>query len=382
MTRNGVMTVAQLELRQRVRSTRWRIMLLIWALVLLLVCGGLTLLALPTDELLRSATPWLYDIIVCFVMGIGLIVAPTLSSTSINGDRADATLALLQATALRPAEIALGKLMAAWLAALAFLAVALPFLLVLVAGGGVSARVFLTHLMILLITLASVCAIGLGLSALTARTSASTVLTYLVVAALVIGTPLAMTILAPAVRDQQEVTIHSLLSSPDQPGAPEDETEPQCTRSVRIEEIHRVERVWWLLAPNPFIILSDVSARYGDVQPEYSPDIGEEVDYYVYYVYYVDVQAGYSPDSPLVAIGEEVDAMRTPEPASRTEAYCTCSECDSVPPEDSRDSSPAHLAFWPASLLFLALLGTGAASAATRCLAVPATTLPRGIRLA
>ncbi|MDO5064414.1 MAG: ABC transporter permease subunit [Actinomyces bowdenii] len=358
MTRNGVMTVAQVELRQRVRSTRWRIMLLTWALVLLLVCGGLTLLTLSTDEPLRSATPWLYDIIVCFVMGIGLIVAPTLSSTSINGDRADATLALLQATALRPAEIALGKLMAAWLAALAFLAVALPFLLVLVAGGGASAWVVLAHLVVLLITLASVCAIGLGLSALTARTSASTVLTYLVVTALVIGTPLAMIIVAPVVRDQQEVIVHSRSSSPYLPGSPEDEAEPQCTQSVRTEEIHRVERIWWLLAPNPFIILSDVSARYGRAQSEYSPD------------------------SLLGTVGEEVDAMRTPEPASRTEDYCTYSEFDSVPPEDSRGSSPAHLAFWPASLLFLVLLGTGAASAATRRLAVPAKALPRGIRLA
>lgn len=358
MNRTGVWTVAQLELRQRVRSTRWRIMLLIWALVLLLVCGGLTLLMLSTGEPLRRATPWLYDFIVCFVMGIGLIVAPTLSSTSINGDRADATLALLQATALRPAQIALGKLMAAWLAALAFLAVALPFLLVLVAGGGASAWVLLAHLGVLLITLASVCAIGLGLSALTARTSASTVLTYLVVAALVIGTPLAMVVLVPAVRDTQEVTIHSLSSSPDQPGAPEDETEPQCTRSVRTEEIYRVERIWWLLAPNPFIILSDVSARHSSGNPRYSPD------------------------SPLGAIGEEVDAMRTPEPASKTEDYCINSEWDSVPPEDSRGSSLAHLAFWPASLLLLALLGTGAASAAARRLAVPAKALPRGIRLA
>ncbi|WP_373887210.1 hypothetical protein [Actinomyces bowdenii] len=235
MTRNGVMTVAQLELRQRVRSTRWRIMLLIWALVLLLVCGGLTLLTLSTDEPLRSTTPWLYDTIVCFVMGIGLIVAP-------------------------------------------------------------------------------------------------------------------------AVRDTQEVTVHTRSPSPHPPGSPEDEGTVQCTQRVETEEIYRMERIWWLLAPNPFIILSDISVRYGGAQPTYSPD------------------------SPLAAIGEEVDAMLTPEPASETEDYCTYSELDSVPPEDSRAPSPAHLAFWPASLLLLALLGAGAASAATRRLAVPATALPRGIR--
>ena len=175
MSWSGIRTVMVLELRQRVRATRWKVMLGIWALVLVLVCLGLTSLLNPGDGY-DYASEALYNFILCFVLGIGLIVAPTLSAMSVNGDRADATLALLQATMLRSREIAVGKLLAAWAAAMAFLAVALPFLLVLTLAGGASWPAFLGHVLVLVVTLGSVCGVGLGLSAMTARTSASAVL--------------------------------------------------------------------------------------------------------------------------------------------------------------------------------------------------------------
>lgn len=190
MSWSAVRTVAVLELRQRVRSTRWQIMLVVWGVVLVLLCGGMTAQAGTTTHHVEEAIPVLYDMTVCFVLGIGLIIAPTLSATSINGDRADATLALLQATRLRSQEIVVGKLVAAWSAALAFLAVALPFLLVFTLLGGASWITLVVHLLILVVVLGTVCAIGLGFSAATARTSASAVLTYLVVAGLVIGSPI------------------------------------------------------------------------------------------------------------------------------------------------------------------------------------------------
>ena len=209
MSWSAVRTVAVLELRQRVRSTRWQIMLVVWGVVLVLLCGGMTALAGTTTHHVEEAIPVLYDMTVCFVLGIGLIIAPTLSATSINGDRADATLALLQATALRSQEIVVGKLVAAWSAAMAFLAVALPFLFVFTLAGGASWTALAIHLLILVVTLGSVCAIGMGLSAATARTSASAVLTYLAVAALVIGTPLATAISATAVQGEQTQIIYT-----------------------------------------------------------------------------------------------------------------------------------------------------------------------------
>ena len=363
----GMRTVMVLELRQRVRATRWRIMLLLWLLVLVLVCGGLSALAAIEGAEPGDTVPPLYDLIVSFVLGIGLIVAPTLASTSINGDRADATLALLQATALRPVDIALGKLFAAWAAALAFLGVALPFLLALVMVGGATPLAFAGHLLVVLVTLASVCAIGLGFSGLTARTSASTVLTYLAVAALVIGTPLATAIASSAVHDQQKVTSHSREYLPQEPGSQDETYTSYCRTSVYYRDIVRTERIWWLLAPNPFVILSDVSVR--------SPHRGtDDTDHW-------------SSPSILEEGGEGVDSMRTPEPARITEDFC--SEDDSGDDtstsgamEGAEDERLKHLAFWPAGLLFLALLGGGGTLTAVRRLAVPAGALPRGIRLA
>ena len=43
MTWTSVRTIMVLELRQRVRATRWRIMLGIWLAVLILLCGGLVI---------------------------------------------------------------------------------------------------------------------------------------------------------------------------------------------------------------------------------------------------------------------------------------------------------------------------------------------------
>ena len=122
LTWHGVRTVAQLELRQRVRSTRWIVALVAWFVVV----GGLTLLitiGLRSDGsgLDRSAGPLLFGAVTYLVLGLGLLVTPTLTSTAINGDRAAGTLATLQVTLLSPAEIALGKLLAAWAAACAFL---------------------------------------------------------------------------------------------------------------------------------------------------------------------------------------------------------------------------------------------------------------------
>ena len=68
MSWSAVRTVAVLELRQRVRSTRWRVMLVVWGIVLVLLCGGMASLAsragiastgsCPPCTTRRSASSW------------------------------------------------------------------------------------------------------------------------------------------------------------------------------------------------------------------------------------------------------------------------------------------------------------------------------------
>lgn len=356
MSWTGVRTVAVLELRQRVRATRWRVMLLIWGVVLMLLSGGLAAVAAVSGSAAEDTAPVLYDLVLCFVLGIGLVVAPTLSATSINGDRADATLALLQATALKSQEIVVGKLVAAWFAALAFLAVASPFLLTFMVLQGATPLAFLGHLLVLTVTLGAVCAVGLGFSAMTARSSASAVLTYLVVTALTIGTPLVTTISTTFVRDTQTRFVYEI----DYDTSSSLAQTCKDTPTVHTVEIYRTERIWWMLAPNPFVALSDISAR---APVEYQQD-----DYYYRY------------PSMLASIGKGVDAMRTPQPEETTDKYCDEPTYDWD--DERQDDLPQHLPFWPASLLFLAILGVGGVVTATRRLATPAGGLPRGVRLA
>lgn len=352
MSWTAVRTVAVLELRQRVRSTRWRVMLIVWGVVLVLLCGGLTALAGMSGGRHEEVVPILYDLTLGFVLGIGLIVAPTLSATSINGDRADATLALLQATALRSHEIVVGKLLAAWLAALAFLAVAAPFLLVFTMTGGASWTALVGHLLILAVSLGAVCAIGLGLSAATARPSASAVLTYLVVTALVIGTPIMMTLSTTAVHGKQR----SIVYSTDYDESTNNKQVCEKDPDIYTSDIVHWERIWWMLVPNPFVALGDVSAR--------AP------------VTDIDPRTSYSP---LGALGLSVDTMRTPQPAEVVSYYCG-NDSHSTWDDDVR--RPEHLVFWPATLLVLGLLGAWSLVSASRRLRTPVRTLARGTRVA
>lgn len=352
MSWTAVRTVAVLELRQRVRSTRWRVMLVVWGVVLVMLCGGLASLAGMSGGRHEEVVPILYDVTLSFVLGIGLIVAPTLSATSINGDRADATLALLQATALRSHEIVAGKLMAAWLAALAFLAVAAPFLLVFTMTGGASWTALAGHLLVLAVSLGAVCAVGLGLSAATARPSASAVLTYLVVTTLVIGTPLMMMISTTAVHEEQRrITYHT-----DYDESTNDEQVCEKDPEVYKSDIVHWERIWWMLVPNPFVALGDVSAR----APVTS------IDPYINY-------------SPLGSMGMGVDIMRTPQPAEVVSYYCG-DDLHSTGNDDVR--RPEHLVFWPVTLLVLGLLGAWSLVSASRRLRTPVRTLARGTRVA
>jgi hypothetical protein len=124
---HGVATVAAQEFRLRIRSGRWRWLLASWFGVLLLFTT-LSWLASPPPPLLPDGERGrpMYDALILFVLAVALFVAPALTAQSVNGDRERGTLATLQVTLLTPAEIALGKLAAAWGTALVFLALSLP----------------------------------------------------------------------------------------------------------------------------------------------------------------------------------------------------------------------------------------------------------------
>ncbi len=381
LTPSGVALVAKLELRQRVRSSRWVIVLVLWFALIALITG-LAFFAMGSQ---RSG-PLLFSVVVFLVLTLGLLVAPALSATSVNGDRAAGTLATLQITLLSPAEIAVGKLLAAWTTALVFLATASPFLaLALLLGRTSVLRVAVSLLMLALILLA-VCAIALGWSAVCARTASSAVLTYLSVAGLAVFTLVFFGLSVPLVTTTDRVTV---LQNPPgvmeqgvippgaepggepeaQPGAEPDVAPGQeqlpIDRSRCVEttaergQVH-TEWTWWLLAANPYVVVADAAPRAP------GPPSGGDVD-------------------PVTQMDEDVlSLIQAGARAARDGASGVVDECWAAYDQtasglpEARNTSP----IWPYGLVIILGLGAIGMVGAVRRLSTPVQRLARATRIA
>jgi ABC-2 type transport system permease protein len=263
---SGVLTVARLEFKLRIRAGRWRWLVGAWFVVLALVTWLVRTAAsqpnIVGDSVERERTlgAVMFGVVVLVVLALALLVAPALAAQSVNGDRERGTLATLQVTRLRAGEIAVGKLLASWGTALVFLAVTLPLALWCYTEGGLSVGRIAGVYLVTALLLGVVCAISLGLSALLARSTTSGVLAYLTVFALAAGTAITFGLVTAST--QQTVTGSSRLC--DGPGA-------NCTETSYETTVARPDRTWWLLAPNPFVVLAD-SAPAGPVRRERLPN--------------------------------------------------------------------------------------------------------------
>lgn len=356
---HGLRTVAVLELRQRVRSTRWKTALIVWflmvGLITLLTTGAFSIVAGDQYGADDSYGGTVYSIVVGFVLFLGLLVAPTLSSGAINGDRNAGTLATLQVTLLSPAEIVLGKLAAAWIAALAFLVASIPFLVWALVGGGVYWVALLTTVLMLALVLGVVCAIGLGFSALVGKTSGSAVLTYLTIGAITAVLPILFGLLVPATTTTESVRVWDV-----EPGYTwEETTAPECEWQTREIDVWHSERTWWLLAPNPFVVVADAQPLNGD--PETLANDGNMLAMLQYGVRYVRTGNDGPQDwcSGYVIDGETAQPESPVEPVQVTDQLV-----------------------WPWGLGFDLLLGAAGVVIAVNRLRVPTGELPRGTRVA
>ncbi|MDM7829793.1 ABC transporter permease [Cellulomonas sp. MW9] len=350
LTWQGVRTVAQLELRQRVRSTRWVVALVVWFVVV----GGLTLLlsGALSSETMGSETetgPLMFGAVVYLVLGLGLLVTPTLTSTTVNGDRNAGTLATLQVTLLSPAEIALGKLAAAWLAACVFLLISVPFLVLALFRGNTPPSALLRVVVIVALLLAAVCGIGLGFSALVSRTAGSTVLTFMSVAALVLLTPTLFGLTFPSITQEEQVTVWAPPASWNYDG------QPECELTTQTRDVSHTERTWWLLGINPFVVVADGAGT----RPTPPPD-----------------DTGGGTADPLGSIRDGVRDLRSPDKV--------LDECwmygEGTAPAAPDRHTPGPV--WPWGLAANLLLGVVGFVVAVRRLTIPSRKLPRGTRVA
>ncbi len=361
---SGVVTVARLELRQRVRSSRWVAVLIVWTALL----GLLTTLIrwavfksytvdgefANTADAARvhaQAGRMVFGIIVFLVLSLGALVVPALSSTSINGDRSAGILATLQTTLLTPLQIVVGKLAASWIVALALLGCAAPFILWAFFEGGTPVSRLLVVLLLLALVLLVVCAIGLGWSAIAARTSSSTLLTYLSVIFLGLGLPLLFAVSVPLVTSQQTVSVRQPDYTDDNNGT----TTVDCVTETQEMSVFHSERSWWLLAASPYVILADAAPKPLD---------------------------GSLTDDPLTAIRTGVrEARLGPDPV-RDWCFDDTGRGSSQHEKERAAQRERLGVTWPFGLGADLLLGALFAGIAVRRLHAPARKLPRGTRVA
>lgn len=282
---DGVLGVLGMEMRQRLRSRGWYIMLGVWFLIIGAVTA-LTWWSWRTQEDLRlqwnagadSMGPGsqIFEIVMAFVLLFGLLVAPALSANAINGDRAGGTLAILQVTLLRPGQIMWGKFLASWIAGMAFLVAAIPFVVFAIVQGGLGFVQIVVCLLMLVVEVGIICAIGVGISALANRPLFSIVVTYLMVAVLTVGTLIAFGL--GALISSGTVAVNQVYYKgiemyqngeiPDQapeiypaPPRPDDVTDEGadyfCYGPLEERQAARTERVAWMLAMNPFVVVAD-----------------------------------------------------------------------------------------------------------------------------
>jgi ABC-type transport system involved in multi-copper enzyme maturation permease subunit len=321
----GAVLVARQEFRIRLRTGRWRWLLLAWVITLT-AFTGLVDAALRVSGVYGPRGVPLFGILMLFVLGLVLVISPALTAQSVNGDRERGTLATLQITRLAPAQIALGKFAAAWAVGLVALALTLPFVCWAMLGGGLSAPRVLGVLGVDALLMGVVCALAQALSALVARSITSALLSYLVVFALSVGTLIAFGLASTLVADEQRRV----------------EGDYEYTSTVQ-----RTDLTWWLLAPNPFVVLADSA-------PTLPPRITDR-----------GARQVVSPDDPLSGLSETVRNFR------RAPDYGLTTDDASV------DGPPV----WPYGLAFDLALGAGALWVTIRRLRTPSRRLARGVRV-
>lgn len=315
MTMHGVWLVLLQEFRMRVRTGRWQWLLGSWTAVVY-IFTGLVYMVLDRDSYNEDPVGIpLFGSLMLFVLGLFLIVSPAITAQSINGDRERGTLATLQATLLTPTDIVIGKLLAGWSVGLVALATTLPAVAWTVIEGVTVLRAVVTLLVVALLV-GVVCAVSLGLSALVPRSITSTLLAYVFVFALAAGSPIVFGLSA------------AILSG---------------------DGSDRSDAVWWMLAPNQFVVLADAAPQLPLRRDRYSGRLVRP------------------PNDVLGGLGRAVRDIRS-DSNHYYDDY----------PEPANDAPPV----WPYGLAANLAMGAGALLIARRRLTAPADTLPRGVRIA
>ncbi len=365
-------TVASIELRQRVRGVAWYILLGIYALLLLLVTVVASF-AFQAIDGSGDEGDAIYAVIVFFTLLLATLVTPALAGNAINGDRSDGTLATTQVTLVTTTQLVLGKFVAAFISTLAFVVVAVPFFGYAVARGGLPAGTILSSLGVLLLEMAVIAAASVGFSGIIGRPILSVVVSYLLVAAMSVGTLIGFGLLGLTIRETVTYTTtdadwdrvnadQAAGIDPYQPGGKGVPKAEYCTPDstyTSTSEVPRYDLVWWLLAPNPYVVLADATPTVYDAD-------GQPKDLFGY-----------------LKLGiREAQRPLTELTGDRDYNACDPANYDSTPGESARHVIDSTVPSWFVGLALHLLTAAGLLWWAIARTRTPARKLPAGQRVA
>jgi ABC-type transport system involved in multi-copper enzyme maturation permease subunit len=350
-------TLVRMELQQRLRSRTWYIMLAVWFVVIGLVTWG----AFASFNVLSAEEPigpgagrFVFEAVVGFVLFFGLLVAPAVSASTISGSRSGGTLAVMQVTLLTPGQLLLGKWLASWVTALAFLATALPYIVVAMSMGGLDVSGLVVFVAMVAVELGVVCAVGTAVSAVADRTLFAVVVTYLLVALFAVGTLVAFALTMP-------LTQTTIPANNPRWAVAEGEVVPEgpdsCFGQLVPQTAYDTRSTYWMLAANPFVVVSDAVPTPARVP--YDPDDPDT----------------WAPDGVMTTVSFGVRYLQRPPEMN---VLCAYGEPTGSGTEEAWRGTPV----WPLGLGLQVVVAGGLLAWGRFRLATPAGRLPRGHRVA
>lgn len=201
---SAVLTITVKELRSRMRGRRAFVVLTVYLALLALITYGVYIMIAPQA---RSAGMGgmgqanasaligqsIFSVLSIFQLILVAFIAPAFTAGQISLEREKQTLDLLVSTPMRPGAIVIGKLAAALAFVVLMIVAAVPITAIVLMYGGASIDDIVRQQVVLLATALVLGSIGLFFSALLKRTQAATVLTYITMLALTLGTAMLFT---------------------------------------------------------------------------------------------------------------------------------------------------------------------------------------------
>ena len=198
----SVVTIMVKELRSRMRGRRAFIVLTVYLGILALITYGVYVVVAPNARGITGGGfggggqanasaligQSIFTLLSIFQLILICFIAPAFTSGQISMEREKQTLDLLISTPMRPGAIVIGKLVAALAFVVLMIVAAVPITAIVLMYGGASVEDIVRQQIVLLATALLLGSIGLFFSALLKRTQAATVLTYISVLALTLGT--------------------------------------------------------------------------------------------------------------------------------------------------------------------------------------------------